>query len=85
MIEATELPRSAVRDALQTLQSIGWVSEMPDDEKITVRYALLAEPAAVSIKPLLDATVLDATHPKLAFLSEHITTLQNMSMANLLA
>lgn len=85
LIEATELPRSAVRDALQTLQSIGWVSEMPDDEKITVRYALLAEPAAVSIKPLLDATVLDATHPKLAFLSEHITTLQNMSMANLLA
>jgi membrane protein len=85
LIEQTDLPRIAAQDALAKLQTIGWVSEIAQTEEAPLRYAFIADPAAVSFKPLLDATVLDATHPKLAFLSARLATMQSMSLADVVA
>lgn len=83
-IETTDLSRSAVQTALETLQTLGWVNQIVDEESIKLRYTLLIEPSAVPLKALLDATVLNTDHPKLGFLSKYLAHLKNMSIAEVL-
>jgi membrane protein len=53
-----DAPRGALQDALNTLQKIGWVSQVAGTAE--QRYALMCEPQAVVLSPLVRALLVDS-------------------------
>jgi membrane protein len=77
-----KLPAIAVGDALNHLQKISWVAALAQEEGVC--YSLIVEPEAVEMRPLVRATLIDATQPLPQIARLPVDTLEQMRLDQLL-
>jgi membrane protein len=74
--QRADIPRADAQAALDTLERLGWVRRVEAAEDRELTYVLAVDPHAVTLSPLLDATVLSDHHPQLRQLSAQLATIR---------